>query len=249
MIEYSIIVPCYNEAENISQLLSEFAAFMTNENAELILVDNGSSDGTAGMEAEMKNLYPFLQWLHIEKNIGYGHGIYTGLKHAKGKYIGYTHADLQTDPNDILRAISIIKELTENQPVFVKGYRTGRGFVSGFFSMAFEYLASLILRYRFREINAQPVVFSSGIFDNLTKPPLHWGFDLYVYYVACKSNCTIKRLNVLFPSRIYGHSKWQKGFFSRVTFSLKLLKYCFELKKIELPIITEFGMEKTDKNI
>jgi glycosyltransferase involved in cell wall biosynthesis len=243
-IEYSIVVPCYNEAENIPLLLSGFAAFMTNDNEELILVNNGSTDKTAEMETELKKLYPFLRWVHIEKNIGYGHGIYTGLKHAKGKYLGYTHADLQTDPNDVYCAFSIIKEMPENNNSIVKGYRLGRNFISRIFSRVFEKLASLILKYPFKEINAQPVVFSSGIMKNMTDPPLHWGFDLYVYYISCKSNCTIKRLNVLFPSRKYGHSKWHKGVLSRITFSFKLLKYCFELKKIDVPISTESGIEK-----
>lgn len=233
MIEYSIIVPCYNEAENIPVLLSSFAAFMNKDNSELILVNNGSTDKTAEMETELIKFYPFLRWVHIEKNIGYGHGIYMGLLQANGKYLGYTHADLQTDPRDVQKAISLIKSFPENTTKFIKGYRKGRPFTSRFFSRAFELITSAILKCKFKEINAQPVVFSSDIMEHFTKPPVHWGFDLYIYFIACKKNYTISRVDVLFPDRKFGYSKWYKGSFSRIMFSLRLLKYCFELKDPE----------------
>lgn len=239
MIEYSIIVPCYNEAENIPKLLSVFSDFMSDENAELIIVDNGSSDGTAGLEAEMKKQYPFLRWVHIEKNIGYGHGIYTGLSHAKGRYLGYTHADLQTDPYDVMKAISIINSIPDNDPVFVKGYRRGRKLIPRFFSKTFELMVFLILNSKFKEINAQPTFFSKELLTSLKKPPWHWGFDLYACYHAVKEKYTIKRFDVLFPCRRSGKSKWNVGFMSQINLSMKMIKYCFEIKKDENKISKE----------
>ena len=229
MPDFSIIIPSYNEAENIPKLLACFADFMSNENGELILVNNGSTDATAIMEEEMKKQYPFLRWVHIEKNLGYGHGIYTGLTYAKGLYLGYTHADMQTDPKDIYRAIQVIKNIKNPDNIFVKGVRKRRNYVSLLFSKGLELIASLILRKKLYEINAQPVIFSANLFKDLDNAPLHWGFDLYVYYKARCLNYQLKRIDVLFPKRKHGYSKWQTGFMPRLGFSYKMLKYCFEL--------------------
>ena len=52
--------------------------------------------------------YNFLTFVHIEKNIGYGHGIITGLNACETDFIGWTHADLQCKPEDVIKAIKMI---------------------------------------------------------------------------------------------------------------------------------------------
>ena len=231
MIKYSVVVPCYNEAGSIPEMLGIFDGFMHNGEWELILVNNGSTDNTAFLETDMKARYPFLVWVNILENKGYGHGIYTGLSCAKGTIIGYTHADLQTDPNDVKKAIATYKELSTSTPLFIKGLRKGRSAGERIFSLGFEMLAYMILKYKLKEINAQPTLFSVTLMKHLKNPPLHWGFDLYVYIIARKNNYTIKRFDVFFPKRKHGASKWHKGFLSKINFSRKLLKYSFKLKK------------------
>lgn len=230
MTEFSIIVPCYDEAENIPSLLEGFAAFLSGGNSELILVNNGSTDSTINMENEMKSRYPFLKWINIEKNIGYGHGIFTGLKQAQGKYIGYTHADLQTDPTDVKKAVDLITSLSSSGKVLVKGSRKGRSRIDRFFSRSMELIVKMFLKQSLKEINAQPNIFTRDIFENLKTPPLEWGFDLYLYYAAVKTGCDIRRFDVFFPERKSGTSKWNRGFFSKIAFSFRMIKYCIKLK-------------------
>ena len=73
-----------------------------------------------------------IRFLRIEKNLGYGHGILEGLKIAEGDYIGWTHADLQTDPSDALIALNLLNHFEEK--VFLKGSRMGRKIFDKFFS-------------------------------------------------------------------------------------------------------------------
>jgi polyisoprenyl-phosphate glycosyltransferase len=231
MIEYSIILPCYNEMENLKALLNGFSLFITHDNIELILVDNGSYDGTSSLKDELLQEYPFLRWIRIEKNIGYGYGIYTGMLQAQGRYIGYTHADMQTDPADMKKAIELIKLYKKDKPIFIKGSRKGRKYFDRIFSRGLELFVAIILKQNLREINAQPTLFSREVLQGLTDPPLHWGFDLYVYYMARNMGAEIKRLDVLFPDRAFGRSKWNKGFWSRMNLSIKMLRYCLKLQK------------------
>lgn len=233
MIKYSIILPCYNESENIPVILEQFSLFAIKQNnIELILVNNGSTDNTEMLQQDVLNNYPFVKWARIEHNQGYGYGIVTGLLQAKGKYIGYTHADLQTDPLDIKKAIEKI-ENHENEYVFVKGIRKGRSLVSKLFSKGLEAISSIILSGKFKEINAQPTLFHRDLMQQLILPPNHWGLDLYIYYKAIKSNYKFLRFDVLFPKRIHGSSKWASGLFPRIKLAFQFINYCFLLRKQE----------------
>ena len=102
----SLVIPCFNEAGNAEQLVARAkAATQAASNLEVIFVDNGSSDETFRKIEPLVLGHQRLSLLRVDKNIGYGHGIKFGLLHAKGEVAGWTHADLQTDPFDAVRAM------------------------------------------------------------------------------------------------------------------------------------------------
>jgi len=232
MIDYSVVVPCYNEAENLTELLERFSAFMKDCNAELILVDNGSTDATAGMKDELLKRFPFTKWVTVGKNMGYGHGILQGLIKAQGRFAAYTHADLQTDPDDVYQAIKLLS-LYNQSCIFLKGMRKGRSLVARVFSRGMEMVVAAILGVKMFEINSQPTFFDRQLLENMKTAPLHWGFDLYVYYMALKSNYRVLRINVIFPERKAGKSKWNEGFLSRIKLAVVMIKYCFKIRSDE----------------
>ena len=82
--------------------------------------------------AELLPKYAFARTVRVEVNQGYGYGILQGLRQCRGEYIGWTHADMQTDPADILKALEIIER--EQGLVFVKGKRKGRPLFDVFFT-------------------------------------------------------------------------------------------------------------------
>jgi len=232
MIKYSIVLPCYNEEENLPEIIQQFSEIINPENTEIILVDNGSTDGTEELlESKLVSL-SFITKTKIKKNKGYGNGIMQGLKIAQGEFVGWTHADLQTDPADIVKAINIIEEEKTNN-IFVKGERNGRSAFDRFFSRGMEFFVKVILKHKLYEINAQPNLFSRSLLDNIKNPPDHWGLDLYFYYHAEKLSYNFKRIPVSFPERKHGESKWNSGFLARVKFSIKMLNYCFEIRRDE----------------
>ena len=101
IINFSLVLPCYNEEENIFHLYNEFKKIpLTNEKAELVFVNNGSIDTTEKKIDEIiktnQNLNIIIKKVNLKKNEGYGGGIAAGLNLASGEYIGWAHADLQT---------------------------------------------------------------------------------------------------------------------------------------------------------
>lgn len=231
MIKYSVILPCYNESGNLKMILDRFSNIINPDDTELILVNNGSTDET---ELFLKNNiadYHFAGYITVEENQGYGYGIMQGLKVAKGNWIGWTHADMQTDPADVIKAIDICRNYSDDGLVFVKGTRAGRSLIANVFSRGMEVFVRLVLKQNLSEINAQPNMFNRKLLDLTSEPPKHWGLDLYFYYIALKNGYGFFRIPVVFSDRIAGKSKWNKSFFSRINLSLKMIKYCFELKK------------------
>ena len=92
----SIVIPCFNEEGTIKLILEKTKNPFKENNIELIIVNNGSTDNTKNILEELINNYPQASYINLEKNIGYGGGILKGLSHCKGEIIGWTHADLQT---------------------------------------------------------------------------------------------------------------------------------------------------------
>jgi glycosyltransferase involved in cell wall biosynthesis len=96
--ELSVVLPCYNEGKGLEQLLDGYAAVIGGLPAEIILVDNGSSDDTPERLAELLPRYPFARGFRVLANKGYGDGIMQGLRAARGTFLAWSHADLQCPP-------------------------------------------------------------------------------------------------------------------------------------------------------
>ena len=228
-MKYSLVIPCFNEEKNLPLLIEKSKELLTRNDIQLILVDNGSTDNTRKIllnyELKHKNLFV----VHVKKNKGYGFGILSGLNEAEGDIIGWTHADMQTDPNDFLEGIIFFKKFGEN--IFVKGKRHGRPFGDTFFTIGMSIFESILLGTKLWDINAQPTIFSKGFFHSLKNPPNDFSLDLYFYYKAIQSNLKIYRFPVLFGERMYGISSWNIGFRSKIKFIRRTINYSFKLKK------------------
>ena len=121
---FSLIIPCFNEGLNLSLLLERCSGLSEVKDLEVILVDNGSTDDTQSVLKKLLPLYPHCRSIHVDQNQGYGFGILQGLKAAKGEILGWTHADMQTDPQDAIRGLKLFEKFGPN--IFVKGKRYGR---------------------------------------------------------------------------------------------------------------------------
>lgn len=228
-MKLSIVVPCYNEEQNIPLILNRFGEIITREDIEVILVDNGSTDDSALVLSELLPKYPFAKTTRVEINQGYGYGILQGLKKCKGEYIGWTHADMQTDPADILKAFTIIEQ--EQGLVFVKGNRKGRPLFDVFFTVGMSLFETCYLHMKLYDINAQPNIFPKVFFDGWKNPPHDFSLDLYALYMARRDGLKVIRFPVLFPERIYGESKWNTGFKSKWKFIKRTIEFSVKLKR------------------
>lgn len=225
----SLVVPCYNESKNIPFVLDNAKEALISRDIELILVDNGSTDETQKVLADLLPSYSFARSVQVTENQGYGHGILAGLRAAKGTVLAWTHADMQTKPADVVKGLEYFDGNRDPDRLFVKGLRQERPLGDRVFTAGMGIFESLLLRSRLRDINAQPTMLGRGFFDKWQDPPKDFSLDLYAFVMARKNGLEVKRFPVVFAERAHGVSHWNIDWRSRVKFIRRTLAYSFGL--------------------
>lgn len=226
----SIIVPCYNEEKNIPLIISEFKKIIisSDEEIEVILVNNGSTDNSKKVFKKAIPEKGGKIFVHnLVNNVGYGHGILSGLKLAKGDVLSWTHADLQTDPNDVLKALKEYRKINNENIVF-KGKRKSRNFLDTFFTWGMQVYCTNILNKSFNDINAQPKLFSRDFYNkNFQNAPEDFSLDLFLLYRAKQINT----IDVYFKPRVHGKAKGGGTIYGKLKLINRTFIYINKLKK------------------
>ena len=230
MKKMAVVIPCYNEAKNIPLILERFAEVITRSDVELLLVDNGSSDSSPGVLEEQIPKFRFARTYRVAVNQGYGHGIVQGLAQTDAEFIGWTHADMQTDPADLLRALELIEQSGGGKDIYAKGFRRGRALAENVFTAGMSVLETILFGTVLWDINAQPNIFHRTFFEQWKDPPSDFSLDLFAFFQAKKHKLKIVRFDVRFPPRIHGESSWNTGINARIKFIKRTLAFSFQLK-------------------
>jgi dolichol-phosphate mannosyltransferase len=115
--EISVVVPVYNEEDNVATLQREIETALAGRNFEIVFVDDGSRDATAERIGANQNT----RVVRFEKNAGQSAATYAGLQSARGDTVILMDGDLQNDPADIPRLLEAMKGAD-----LVCGYRATR---------------------------------------------------------------------------------------------------------------------------
>jgi len=228
-MKFSLIIPCYNEAANLPLLLDRCKGLAQRSDIEIILVDNGSTDNSPEILLKLLPLYSSCRSVRVEQNQGYGFGVLTGLRAAKGAVLGWTHADMQTDPQDALQGLELFEK--HGLDIFVKGKRYGRPLSDVFFTFGMSIFESLLLGKPMWDINAQPTLFSKDFFETWLEPPHDFSIDLYAYYLAQQNGLGIYRFPVKFGERAHGVSHWNINWAAKLKFIRRTVDFSLQLRK------------------
>ena len=225
----SLVIPCYNEALNIPLLLERCDGVAKPEQIEVILVDNGSTDNSPQVLTDLLPQYQGCRSIRVAVNQGYGFGILSGLRAAQGEILAWTHADMQTDPQDVLRGLAIFEQHSPN--IFVKGSRYDRPLGDVAFTVGMSLFETILLGKPMWDINAQPTMFSRAFFESWHEPPHDFSLDLFAYYQARQTGLTIHRFPVRFGERAHGASHWNVNWAAKRKFIRRTVDFSLQLKK------------------
>ncbi len=121
--ELSIVVPALDEQDNVGPLVEQVDQTVRGRgvDAELIVVDDGSSDATLERLRDLQARHPWLVVLHRDRPMGQSAAMHAGIQHARGAYIATLDADLQNDPADLPAMLAMLKDQDAD---FVQGDRS-----------------------------------------------------------------------------------------------------------------------------
>lgn len=120
----SVVVPFYNEEENVALLAERIDAVFSqlpDYEYECVFVNDGSTDGTRGELERLKSANPHIRPVHLTKNRGQSAAVVAGMRRAKGEYLLMLDGDLQNDPCDFPKMLGLLRQYD-----CVCGYRAKR---------------------------------------------------------------------------------------------------------------------------
>jgi glycosyltransferase involved in cell wall biosynthesis len=199
--DVSIVIPAHNEAENVRPTVEAMAAMMAASglNAELVFVDDGSTDGTCALATSLVQQHPFLRVLAHTPRRGLSRALEVGFLAARGAILVFYPADLQFDANDIPRLVAKVREGFD----IVTGWKQGH-YEKHFISGVYNGLAERLFKTGVHDMNSVKAFRRSllPIFD------FRSDFHRYMVVMAVEAGYRAGEVKVQLLPRQAGQSKF-----------------------------------------
>ena len=210
-IDISVVVPCYNEQGALPfyyDKMKEVMALLPELSFEIIIVDDGSTDGTLETAKQLAKSDDRIRYISFSRNFGKEAAMYAGLKNASGKYTAIMDADLQDPPEMLPKMYRVITEEGYDAVGTRRVTRKGEPPVRSFFARKFYKIMSRISKanmvdgardYRLMNRKYVDALLSLGEYNRFSKGLFGWvGFK-------------VKWLEFENVNRIAGETKWSFG--------------------------------------
>lgn len=210
-IDISVVVPCYNEQGALPfyyDKMKEVMALLPELSFEIIIVDDGSTDGTLEAAKQLAKSDERIRYISFSRNFGKEAAMYAGLKNASGRYTAIMDADLQDPPEMLPKMYRVITEEGYDAVGTRRVTRKGEPPVRSFFARKFYKIMSRISKanmvdgardYRLMNRKYVDALLSLGEYNRFSKGLFGWvGFK-------------VKWLEFENVNRIAGETKWSFG--------------------------------------
>lgn len=209
-VPLSVLIPAHNEAENIPALLEEvgqaFAQLVAaGYTCELVLVDDGSTDGTGDVAAGLQPRYPFLRLIRHRRNQGLTAALRTGFQEVQGDIILFLPADLESSPREDIP--KLLDKLNEGYDV-VAGWRQGRADGKVLASGVYNRVSRWLFNVHVHDMNWIKA-FRRDVIEAM--PPLRSDWHRFVLHIAAYQGFRIGEVPTNWYRRRAGRSKYGIG--------------------------------------
>lgn len=222
MPEVSVVVPLLNEEDNVEPLIRECAEVLERAGTEheIILVDDGSTDGTYERIRETARNRPRVSAIRLRRNFGQTAALSAGIDHASGKVIVLMDGDLQNDPSDIPRLLEGIR----NGNDVVSGWRRRRKdpWLRSALSRFANGLISLASGVQLHDYGCTLKAYRREILEDIH---LHGEMHRFIPIYARQVGAKIAELEVNHRPRVSGRSKYGFSRVPKVLLDLVVAKF------------------------
>ena len=225
-MKLSVLIPVYNEAETIAEILRRVRAVNTGMEREIVVVDDGSTDGTREILQQQTSADGTKVITH-ETNQGKGAAVRTALQHATGDILLVQDADLEYDPREYPDLLKPFLE-ARSQVVYGSRFRGGPHKAMFFWHMVGNRFLTLVTNLLYNTVLSDMEtcykVFTREVADRLNLKSPRWGFDAEITAQILKMSYRIYEVPISYTGREFYEGKkisWQDGFVVLWT----LLKY------------------------
>ncbi len=225
----SIIVPAYNEEENIKPLVDAVDSMMKESglHCELLIVDDGSTDKTYRIANEVTEGRKNIKVIRHSRNQGKTRAILSGLDASSGEYIAILDADLQYSPSDIPLMVEKLRPGCD----IVTGWKEGR-YKKRFVSSTYNWLSRILFHIPIHDQNSMKVM-RRDVIENIN---LRKDWHRYIVALAVDKGYKVSEVRVKLHPRKFGKAKYQgKG---RVAIGvLDLIAVKFQISFMRKPML------------
>ena len=237
MSDSIIIIPTYNEQENIRNIIT--AVFELDGPYDILIIDDGSPDGTADIVKEMQSVHPFQGRLHLIERSGkqglgtaYIAGFKWALERPQYRYVFEMDADFSHSPSDVPRLYAACHDEGYDVAIgsrYVSGVNVvnwpmGRVLMSYFAS---KYVR-LITGMKIHDTTAGFKCYRREVLEAIDLDKIRfkgYAFQIEMKFTAYKLGFKIKEVSVVFVNRQLGTSKMSGGIFGEAMFGVIRLKW------------------------
>ena len=215
----SIIVPVYNEASTISKVIQSILSVELSVEKQILVVDDGSSDGTDAVLAELETRHPNIVVLHHSVNQGKGAAIRTALQSASGDIVVIQDADLEYDPSVYPK---LIDPILEGKADVVYGSRFVGSqphrvlyFWHYFGNKLLTLLSNMFTNLNLTDMEVGYKVFKLSCMRDITIEENRFGFEPEITAKFAKKGFIIYEVGIPYFGRSYSEGKkisWKDGF-------------------------------------
>lgn len=205
MVKYSIIIPAYNEGARLGSTLDRVLAYVSAErwDAEVIVVNDGSTDTTANLVVSYAQRNPVLRLLENPGNRGKGFSVRNGMLNSKGELLLFSDADLSSPIDEapkLFAAIASGADVAIGSRWLDPKLQTHRqSLLRQFYGRLFNLVLRILLGLKFKDTQCGFKAFTRDAAMKIFPQQRieRWGFDPELLYLARRSGLKVKEVGVV----------------------------------------------------
>ena len=228
-IEISIVIPAYNEDKNLEDLMEKIDTTFSNSfylnQYEVIIINDGSTDDSENIGKKLSKKYNKLTFINLKENVSKAYSLDTGIYYSKGNIIATMDADMQYNPDDLIKMINLIYEGAD----IVNGKRENRKdtLIIKSFSKIYNFILRSVFNMELGDFFCGIKVFKKKIYDLME----YSGLARFVIFFSKKYKFNINEIEIQHSLRTKGKTAY--SFIDRIVLSIKDIFTLFICIKLE----------------